>query len=43
MVSGFGIGLYLVSEILRFHKSKIELESKENVGSTFYFRLDIHR
>ncbi|SKB30430.1 PAS domain-containing sensor histidine kinase [Daejeonella lutea] len=42
MVSGFGIGLYLVSEILRFHNSKIELKSEENVGSTFYFTLDIH-
>jgi two-component system sensor histidine kinase VicK len=39
-VSGFGIGLYLVSEILRYHNSKIEVESKEGVGSTFYFTLD---
>jgi PAS domain S-box-containing protein len=38
-VSGFGIGLYLVSEILRYHNSKIEVESKEGVGSTFYFTL----
>ncbi|MES3017243.1 MAG: PAS domain S-box protein [Bacteroidota bacterium] len=43
MVSGFGIGLYLVSEILRFHDSKIELKSEENFGSTFYFSLNIHR
>lgn len=43
MVSGFGIGLYLVSEVLRFHNSKIQLKSKENVGSTFSFSLDIHR
>ncbi|RZL51121.1 MAG: PAS domain-containing sensor histidine kinase [Pedobacter sp.] len=43
MVSGFGIGLYLVSEILRFHGSKIELNSKENVGSTFFFVLDIYK
>lgn len=41
-VSGFGIGLYLVSEILRFHHSKIELESVENIGSTFFFLLPIH-
>ena len=41
MVSGFGIGLYLVSEILRHHGSKIEVESKENEGSTFYFSLVI--
>jgi two-component system sensor histidine kinase VicK len=39
-VSGFGVGLYLVSEILRYHKSKIDVESKENVGSTFSFTLD---
>lgn len=40
-VSGFGIGLYLVSEILRYHKSKIELESREDAGSTFYFVMDM--
>jgi PAS domain S-box-containing protein len=38
-VSGFGVGLYLVSEILRYHDSEIEVESKEGVGSTFYFTL----
>jgi PAS domain S-box-containing protein len=38
-VSGFGIGLYLVSEILRYHNTKIEIESKEDVGSNFYFTL----
>jgi two-component system sensor histidine kinase VicK len=40
-VSGFGIGLYLVSEIVRYHKSKIIVESEENVGSTFYFELEL--
>lgn len=40
-ISGFGIGLYLVSEILRYHDSKIEVESEEGVGSKFYFKLDI--
>jgi PAS domain S-box-containing protein len=39
-VSGFGIGLYLVSEILKYHESKIEIQSKEGEGSTFYFYLD---
>jgi PAS domain S-box-containing protein len=39
-ISGFGIGLYLVSEILGYHNSKIEVESTEGVGSTFYFILD---
>jgi PAS domain S-box-containing protein len=38
-VSGFGVGLYLVSEILRYHDSEIEVESEEGVGSTFYFTL----
>ena len=38
-VSGFGIGLYLVSEILRYHQSKIIVESKEGFGSTFSFSL----
>lgn len=38
-VPGFGIGLYLVSEILRYHDSEIVVESKENVGSVFYFYL----
>jgi len=39
-VSGFGIGLYLVSEILRYHNSKIMVESIEGHGSKFYFSLD---
>lgn len=40
-VSGFGIGLYLVSEVLRFHGSKMELISEENEGSTFSFSLPL--
>lgn len=42
-VSGFGIGLYLVSEIVRYHNSKIEVASTENQESTFYFDLDINQ
>lgn len=38
-VPGFGIGLYLVSEILRYHDSEIVVESEEKAGSVFYFYL----
>ncbi|WP_316825991.1 ATP-binding protein [Pedobacter miscanthi] len=38
-VSGFGIGLYLVSEILKYHQSEIKVESEQNQGSTFHFAL----
>ncbi|MES2268592.1 MAG: PAS domain S-box protein [Bacteroidota bacterium] len=40
-ISGFGIGLYLVSELLRYHDTKIEVESHEHKGSTFYFLVDM--
>lgn len=39
VISGFGIGLYLVSEMLRYHNSQIKVESQEGVGSSFYFSL----
>lgn len=39
--SGFGIGLYLASEILSYHNSQIHIHSKEGLGSTFFFDLDI--
>ncbi|WP_169306823.1 PAS domain-containing sensor histidine kinase [Pedobacter polaris] len=39
---GFGIGLYLVAEILRYHKSKIEVKSSPEMGSTFHFLLPIN-
>lgn len=38
-ISGFGIGLFIVSEILRYHKSKIEVQSEEGKGSAFHFSL----
>ena len=38
--SGFGIGLYLASEILAHHDSQIQINSKEGFGSTFFF--DLH-
>jgi PAS domain S-box-containing protein len=40
-VRGFGIGLYLVSEILRYHQSAIKVISEEGKGSTFSFDLDL--
>ncbi|TDQ11876.1 PAS domain-containing sensor histidine kinase [Pedobacter metabolipauper] len=40
-ISGFGIGLYLCSEIVVRHKGKIWVESQSGVGSTFYFNLPL--
>lgn len=40
-VSGFGIGLYLVAEILKLHDSQINVHSKVGKGSTFSFELTL--
>ncbi|MDQ2753097.1 MAG: ATP-binding protein, partial [Bacteroidota bacterium] len=40
-ISGFGIGLYLSAEIVERHGGKIWVESKEGIGSTFYFALPV--
>jgi len=40
-ISGFGIGLYLSSEIIQRHKGKIGVQSEENKGSRFYFSLPL--
>ncbi|MGZ8510723.1 MAG: PAS domain S-box protein [Chitinophagaceae bacterium] len=36
---GFGIGLFIVKEIIANHKGKVWVESERNKGSTFYFSL----
>jgi len=38
-VSGFGIGLYLVAEILKLHNSQIQVQSEPGKGSIFSFSL----
>ena len=40
-ISGFGIGLYLSSEIIKKHNGKIWLQSKPGEGSTFSFSLPL--
>lgn len=38
---GFGIGLYIASEIIKRHKGRVWLESREGKGSTFYFSIPV--
>ncbi len=38
-VGGTGLGLAIAKHILEAHNSKIEVKSKQNVGSEFYFTL----
>lgn len=40
-ISGFGIGLYLSSEIIQGHGGKVWAESESGIGSTFYFSLPL--
>ncbi|MNL46693.1 Sensor histidine kinase YycG [compost metagenome] len=42
-ISGFGVGLYLCSEIIQIHQGKIWIESENGVGSTFYFSLPLNK
>ncbi|WP_317126418.1 sensor histidine kinase [Pedobacter psychroterrae] len=41
-VSGFGIGLYLVAELLKLHGGEIKVQSDLDAGSTFSFVLPVH-
>jgi signal transduction histidine kinase len=40
-VSGFGIGLYVVAEIIRRHAGQITVASQEGLGSTFRVSLPL--
>jgi PAS domain S-box-containing protein len=40
-ISGFGIGLYLSSEIIQRHDGNVWAESEPGIGSTFYFSLPL--
>jgi two-component system, chemotaxis family, CheB/CheR fusion protein len=38
---GFGIGLFIASEIIKLHQGKIWVQSEINIGSVFFFSLPL--
>ncbi|MBK7764438.1 MAG: ATP-binding protein [Bacteroidetes bacterium] len=36
-INGHGLGLAIVNKIMKFHKAQIQIESMQNVGTTFFF------
>lgn len=40
-ISGFGIGLYICSEIIKLHGGQIGLDSEQGEGATFWFKVPI--
>jgi signal transduction histidine kinase len=41
-ISGLGLGLYLVKELVTLHQGEVWAESIEGQGSTFFVRLPLH-
>jgi two-component system OmpR family sensor kinase len=42
-VKGTGLGLHICQQILKLHDTKLEVQSRLDVGSTFYFDLPLYK